>query len=44
VKAKLNEAGLDSVEQMQPSEFARLIASDLAKWTPIIKGANAGAE
>jgi tripartite-type tricarboxylate transporter receptor subunit TctC len=44
VKAKLNEAGLDSVEQMQPSEFTRLIASDLAKWTPIIKGANAGAE
>jgi tripartite-type tricarboxylate transporter receptor subunit TctC len=37
VKAKLDEAGLDPIDQMQPAEFARLIASDLAKWTPIIK-------
>jgi tripartite-type tricarboxylate transporter receptor subunit TctC len=39
VKAKLDEAGLDPIDQMQPAEFARLIASDLAKWTPIIKAA-----
>jgi tripartite-type tricarboxylate transporter receptor subunit TctC len=44
VKAKLNEAGLDPIEQMQPAEFARLITSDLAKWTPIIKAAGASAE
>jgi tripartite-type tricarboxylate transporter receptor subunit TctC len=39
VKAKLDEAGLDPIDQMQPAEFARLIASDIAKWTPIIKAA-----
>jgi tripartite-type tricarboxylate transporter receptor subunit TctC len=39
VKAKLNEAGLDPIDQMQPAEFARLIASDRAKWMPIIKAA-----
>jgi tripartite-type tricarboxylate transporter receptor subunit TctC len=44
VKAKLNAAGLDPIEQMQPAEFARLITSDLAKWTPIIKAAGASAE
>jgi tripartite-type tricarboxylate transporter receptor subunit TctC len=44
VKAKLDEAGLDPIEQLQPAEFARLIASDLAKWTPIIKAAGASAE
>src|ERR1700710_671991 len=37
VKAKLDAAGLDPIAQMQPAEFARLITSDLAKWTPIIK-------
>jgi tripartite-type tricarboxylate transporter receptor subunit TctC len=40
VKAKLDEAGLDPIGQMQPPEFARLIASDLTKWTPIIKAAS----
>jgi tripartite-type tricarboxylate transporter receptor subunit TctC len=44
VKAKLNAAGLDPIEQMQPAEFGRLITSDLAKWTPIIKAAGASAE
>ena len=44
VKAKFREAGLDPIDQMQPLEFARLIASDLAKWTPIIKAADARAE
>jgi tripartite-type tricarboxylate transporter receptor subunit TctC len=44
VKAKLKEAGLDPIDQMQPSEFARLIASDLVKWTPIIKTSGASAE
>jgi tripartite-type tricarboxylate transporter receptor subunit TctC len=44
VKAKLKEAGLDPIDQMQPAEFAKLIAADLAKWTPIIKAAGAGAE
>src|SRR3984957_8141049 len=44
VKAKLDEAGLDPIDQLQPAEFARLIASDLAKWTPIIKAAGASAE
>jgi tripartite-type tricarboxylate transporter receptor subunit TctC len=44
VKAKLDEAGLDPIEQMQPVEFARLITTDLAKWTPIIKAAGASAE
>jgi tripartite-type tricarboxylate transporter receptor subunit TctC len=44
VKAKLNAAGLDPIEQMQPAEFGRLINSDLAKWTPIIKAAGASAE
>jgi tripartite-type tricarboxylate transporter receptor subunit TctC len=39
VKSKLNEAGLDPIDQMQPAEFVRLIASDRAKWTPIIKAA-----
>ena len=40
VKAKFDEAGLDPIDQMQPADFARLIASDLTKWTPIIQGAN----
>jgi tripartite-type tricarboxylate transporter receptor subunit TctC len=44
VKAKLDEAGLDPIDQLQPAEFACLIASDLAKWTPIIKAAGASAE
>jgi tripartite-type tricarboxylate transporter receptor subunit TctC len=44
VKAKLKQAGLDPIEQMQPAEFASLIAADLAKWTPIIKAAGASAE
>jgi tripartite-type tricarboxylate transporter receptor subunit TctC len=44
VKAKLDEAGLDPIDQMQPDEFARLIASDLARWTPIIKASGASAE
>jgi tripartite-type tricarboxylate transporter receptor subunit TctC len=44
VKAKLREAGLDPIDQMQPAEFARLIASDLVKWTPIIKASGASAE
>jgi tripartite-type tricarboxylate transporter receptor subunit TctC len=44
VKAKLDEAGLDPIDQMQPAEFARLIAADLARWTPIIKAAGASAE
>ena len=44
VKAKLDEAGLDPIDQMQPAEFARLIASDLARWTPIIKATGASAE
>jgi tripartite-type tricarboxylate transporter receptor subunit TctC len=44
VKAKLDEAGLDPIDQMQPADFARLIASDRAKWAPIIKAAGASAE
>jgi tripartite-type tricarboxylate transporter receptor subunit TctC len=44
VKAKLNAAGLDPIDQMQPAEFARLITSDLATGTPIIKAAGASAE
>ena len=44
VKAKLDEAGLDPIDQMQPAEFARLIASDLARWTPIIKATGASAD
>jgi tripartite-type tricarboxylate transporter receptor subunit TctC len=44
VKGKLREAGLDPIDQMQPAEFARLIASDLVKWTPIIKASGASAE
>jgi tripartite-type tricarboxylate transporter receptor subunit TctC len=44
VKAKLDEAGLDPIDQMQPAEFARLIVSDRFKWTSIIKAANVSAE
>jgi tripartite-type tricarboxylate transporter receptor subunit TctC len=44
VKAKLGAAGLDPIDQLQPAEFVRLIASDLAKWTPIIKATGASAE
>ena len=44
VQAKLKEAGLDPIEQMQPAEFVRLIDADLAKWTPIIKAASAGTQ
>jgi tripartite-type tricarboxylate transporter receptor subunit TctC len=44
VKAKLKEAGLDPIDQMQPADFAKLIAADLAKWTPIIKASGASAE
>jgi tripartite-type tricarboxylate transporter receptor subunit TctC len=44
VKAKFNDAGLDPIDQMQPAEFARLIASDLVRWTPIIKAAGVSAE
>jgi tripartite-type tricarboxylate transporter receptor subunit TctC len=42
VKARLDEAGLDPIDQLQPAEFAQLIASDRAKWTPIIKATGAG--
>jgi tripartite-type tricarboxylate transporter receptor subunit TctC len=44
VKARLKEAGLDPIAQMQPADFAKLIAADLAKWTPIIKASGASAE
>jgi tripartite-type tricarboxylate transporter receptor subunit TctC len=44
VKAKFDEAGLDPIDQMQPAEFTRLIASDRVKWMPIIKAANVSAE
>jgi tripartite-type tricarboxylate transporter receptor subunit TctC len=44
VKAKLDAAGLDPIDQLQPAEFARLIASDRAKWTPIIQSAGATSE
>ena len=44
VKAKLREAGLDPIDQIQPAEFSKLIAADLVKWTPIIKAAGASAE
>ncbi|MEA2829644.1 MAG: Tripartite tricarboxylate transporter family receptor, partial [Bradyrhizobium sp.] len=44
VKAKLNDAGLDPINQLQPAEFAALIATDLAKWTPIIKASGASAD
>jgi tripartite-type tricarboxylate transporter receptor subunit TctC len=44
VKTKLAAAGLDPIEQMQPAEFAGLIRSDIAKWTPIIKASGASAE
>jgi tripartite-type tricarboxylate transporter receptor subunit TctC len=44
VKAKLDEAGLDPIDQMQPAEFARLIASDRARWTPIIVAAHVSTE
>jgi tripartite-type tricarboxylate transporter receptor subunit TctC len=44
VKAKLDEAGLDPIDQLQPAEFARLIASDRARWTPIIAAADVSAE
>ena len=44
VKAKLDAAGLDPIDQLQPAEFARLIKSHLAKWTPIIKASGASAE
>src|SRR5277367_4263760 len=42
VKMRLDAAGLDPIEQMPPAEFARMITSDLAKWTPIIKATGAG--
>jgi tripartite-type tricarboxylate transporter receptor subunit TctC len=44
VKAKLDEAGLDPIDQLQPADFARLIASDRAKWAPIIEAARVSAE
>jgi tripartite-type tricarboxylate transporter receptor subunit TctC len=44
VQAKLKEAGLDPIEQMQPAEFVRLIDADLAKWTPIIKATSSGTQ
>jgi len=44
VKARLKEAGLDPIDQLQPADFAKLIAADLAKWSPIIKAAGASAE
>jgi tripartite-type tricarboxylate transporter receptor subunit TctC len=44
VKAKLDAAGLDPIDQLQPVKFARLIASDRVKWTPIIQAARATAE
>ncbi|MEJ0074148.1 MAG: tripartite tricarboxylate transporter substrate binding protein [Alphaproteobacteria bacterium] len=40
VQAKFKEAGLDPIEQMQPAAFGKLIESDLAKWTPIIKASS----
>jgi hypothetical protein len=29
------------MDQLQPADFAKLIDSDLAKWTPIIKASGA---
>ena len=40
VQAKLKEAGLDPIEQMQPAAFAKFIEADLAKWAPIIKASS----
>jgi tripartite-type tricarboxylate transporter receptor subunit TctC len=44
VQARLKEAGLDPIAQMQPAEFVKLIDADLAKWTPIIKAASSGTQ
>ncbi len=44
VQARLKEAGLDPIAQIQPAEFVKLIDADLAKWTPIIKAASAGTQ
>ena len=39
VRAKLRDAGLDSMEPLQPAAFRSFIAADVAKWGPIIKAA-----
>ena len=44
VQAKFKEAGLDTIGQLQPAEFVKLIDADLAKWTPIIKAASSGTQ
>ena len=40
VQAKLKEAGLDPIAQMQPVDFVKFIDADLAKWTPIIRASS----
>jgi tripartite-type tricarboxylate transporter receptor subunit TctC len=44
VKATLQQAGLDPMEQLQPAAFAKMIDADLEKWTPIIKASGAKAD
>jgi tripartite-type tricarboxylate transporter receptor subunit TctC len=44
LKAKFAEAGIDTVEQSEPTEFAEFIAADVAKWRPLIKAAGAKVE
>ena len=41
VKSKLEDAGVESVEQTTPTDFATFIAADAAKWATIIKAAGA---
>jgi len=41
VKAKLAQQGFDLAPPMTPDQFAKLIAEDMVKWTPVVKSSGA---
>ncbi|WP_426959788.1 Bug family tripartite tricarboxylate transporter substrate binding protein [Muricoccus radiodurans] len=43
-RRKLNEAGLEVEPSESPEAFARFLAEDLARWTPVVRGAGMRAE
>ena len=44
VREKLAQQGFELAPPTTPAQFAKLIADDLAKWTPVVKGSGAKAD
>ena len=41
MKSKLAQQGFDLAPPMTPDQFAKLIAEDMVKWTPVVKSSGA---